>query len=309
MRRILLTFALGLIGALAFGFAPAPEWPGPALKPPSPEEMCLRELLAKVNAWGGLEQDKEITLSKALEELAKNSKWRGVTFRIDGGAFKRADIVDVGEVLIVGEKGIEGGTMSLKLVLKKILERVPVEGGEAVSVLRRDAIEITTTTALRDEVWGKGHPGPFLPLVHATFTKHPLRAVLQELADQHDCNILLERRVAPRDKTKVSAEFCNVPLDNAVKFLARQAGLHVASIESGLYVTSTRTEAEAIAKRQREKRAQTRREQRQDWLDGWRESLRPWQRVAAVCEPLGQFNGEWEGGRKAKEPGRAAPKR
>jgi len=228
---------------------------GPGAAPKVDEKSVPRweELIAalwKAHPWGGCEQDKEITLAKMLDEIAKNLRWRGVSFYINEKAFKAENISP--DFAIVAEKEITGGTETLAMVLKKILERV--EGKSGVTYLvRRDVIEITTIAAAREEVWGKGHPGPFLPLVHAAFKERPLNAALQELADQADRNVLLDGRVAAKGKTLVTARFRNLPLDTAVDLLAREADLHTVPIAGGLYVT-TKAEAEAIAKRQDEKR-------------------------------------------------------
>jgi hypothetical protein len=267
MRRI-----KWIVGPLVLSAMLALVWKADLLRPRAKAEdkgppiatSLTEEYLLKANPWAGLpDPDKEITLSRILDEIAKNSKWRGVQFDIDERAFKADGIDDPAGVQIVPERGIEAGVMTLSRALKKILERVPAKSG-ATFLVRRDVIEITTTRAAREEIWGKDHPGPYLPLVHATFNGHTLIDALQALADQADRNILLDGRVGGRAQTIVAGRFRNLPLDTAVELLARNVDLDVVQVEGGLYVTS-HAEAKAVAKRRRDNReaarAQREREQ------------------------------------------------
>jgi hypothetical protein len=219
---------------------------------PSPEQF-----LWKRGAWAGLERDNEPTLKEALDNLANHatSPWRGVTFDIDDRAFKQEGLsgaTAVADTRIVADAPIPGGNEALVTVLKKVLARVLVPSG-ATYLVRRDAIEITTNKAAREEVWGKDHPEPFLPLVQANFSARPLADALQELADQSDRSVVLDGRVAAKGKTQVTARLRNMPLDTAVELLARGADLHAVLVEGGLFVT-TKAEAEALAKRRQAKR-------------------------------------------------------
>src|SRR4051812_31935272 len=106
------------VGLVALVSVVAWAWSGdrPRAAPKADEKPVPRweELIAvlwSAHPWGGFEQNKDITLTAALSELAKNSKWRGVSFDIDERAFKADGISP--QFPFVAEKAIEPGTMTL----------------------------------------------------------------------------------------------------------------------------------------------------------------------------------------------------
>src|SRR5262249_15192412 len=115
--------------------------------------------------------------------------------------------------------------------------RVPAQSG-ATYLVRRDAIEITTTAAARAEVWGEGYDGPFLPLVNARIQKVPLDEALAQLSDQAQFNILIDKRVGDKASTAVGGRFRTLPLDTAVALLAEMAELKVVHRDNALFVTT-----------------------------------------------------------------------
>jgi hypothetical protein len=216
----------------------------PAPKPPRPKVGLLTTAITfEAN------EDPRATLGALLDQLATRYE---ITFDVNEAAFRADGFEDVLEIKVV-EKRLPGPKRTtLDAVLRKLLARVP--GSGATYLLRRDRIEITTSAAMREEVWGAEFAGPFLPLVHAEFDKKPLAEALDELASASGFNVVIDARMAERAKTPVSARLLNTPLDTAVRLLADMAELKPFQTDNLLYVTS-RENAEKLEASEREKAA------------------------------------------------------
>src|SRR5262245_13828961 len=162
MRRLLLTSSLVLLPAvLAAGHAQQPEQAErqakrlPALQP---GEMIATALNKTVD-FSGID-DPKTTLLEALDCL---SKFYGMTISLNRRAF--ASEIE-GDTLStrIAEQPIPPLKTKLGAVFHEILTHVPTKSG-ATYVVRPVHLEITTVAAVRKEVWGEGHRGPFLPLV------------------------------------------------------------------------------------------------------------------------------------------------
>jgi hypothetical protein len=125
---------------------------------------------------------------------------------------------------------------SLRIILGKILDRVPASSGATV-VIRKNSIEITTMAALRKEL-GRGDQEPLLPLTNANFERRPLDDALKHLVEQTHFSILVDPRVGDQAKQVVSAPLLNVPLDTAVRLLADMVDLDSVLQDNVLYVTT-----------------------------------------------------------------------
>ena len=207
MRRVTLLATCALV-------LPVLSW-GEAAPPPKPAkpDASLAVSLAKRADFSGID-DPKATLAEALDALAGRY---AVNFDVNEKAFKFDQVNEVLKTEIANPNPIPAlKNARLDAALGKVLQRVPAPSG-AVIMVRREAIEITTGFFLRGEVWGENDRGPFLPLVHASFSKSPLSEALKDLADQADFNIVLDNRAGEKAKTPVTAKFRNTPLDTAVK--------------------------------------------------------------------------------------------
>lgn len=194
--------------------------------------------------------DPQETLGGLLDTLSVRHEIR---FDVNEAAFQAMGLDNVLDTRVVEKKLTGPNQTTLDALLRKLLARVPADGG-ATYMVRRDRIEITTRAAQREEVWGREYEGPFLPLVHTELEKKPLAEALDELAAASGFNVLIDARVSEKAKTAVSARLLNTPLDTAVGLLADMAELKALQTDNLLYVTS-RENAERIEKREREKQA------------------------------------------------------
>ena len=166
-----------------------------------------------------------------------------LTFEIDSRAFEAEGIKESHEVAIVADAPLlRAVNITLGQYLNRILERVDEKGptearSRAMFIVRRDYVEITTWKAVKAKIWGV-HPGPYLPLIHATLEEKPLEDALNKLAQQSEYNIVLDTRVGEKAKTAASARFSNTPLDTAVTLLADMADLQPILQDNVIYVTT-----------------------------------------------------------------------
>jgi hypothetical protein len=239
-------------GVFAWASAPAPnaQMGGQPLAPPQP----LVDMPYKVVKYEGLD-DPKATLLDALEQLGKVHR---LTFDIDEAAFKAEKVMDVARTEIAATPIPRMERVQLRVVLDKLLQRVPVPSG-ATWLLRGDHIVITTRQAARREVFrgwaaaaggdGKEAPAkPFPVLVHANFRPTPLDVALDTIAERSDRNVVLDATVDPKKAaTPITLRLRNTPVDTAVLLVAHQAGLQLVEMDNVLLVT-TAEKAAAIAK-------------------------------------------------------------
>jgi hypothetical protein len=248
MRRT--TWSVGLLGLpalLAWAWAASPaEQPRP--DDPMPKAQAERgDLLASQLAqeirFAGVD-DPKTSLGEMLDSLAQRY---ALTFDVNVKAFAADHLKDVLKTEIATPFGIPPMNASMETVLQRILVRLPARSG-ATFLIRRDQIEITTREALRLEIWGEDYTGPRLPLVRTSLNKRPLDEALNQLADQSQFTIVLDRRAGEKAATAVTARFRNVPLDTAVRLLAEMADLRSVHLDNVLFVT-TKEHAADLEKR------------------------------------------------------------
>jgi hypothetical protein len=241
MIRVLAAVTVGL-SLLAVGHTAAPQQRGdrPSARLPAlqPGELLATKLKSQVD-FGGID-DPKTTLIEALDQLAKVHR---ISFDVNEKAFKAEEVNDVLRTNIA-EQPIPPMRTTLATVLKKVLDRLPGKSG-ATYLVRRDVIEITTVAAVREEVWGKGHRGPFLPLVHLTANAWELDDALAYLAEQADRNITVDPRLGAKARTAITTHFLNQPLDAALFLLTEMADLAFVQIDATYHVT-TRERAETL---------------------------------------------------------------
>jgi hypothetical protein len=253
-RRVLPLLVLPVLAAAILSWPAPAQKPQPEAKPASPAEPSVADRLARRIDFGGMD-DPETKLGDALAKLAKES---GLAFDVNEAAF-RQEMVENVLSRPLGKPVPKMKNVTVERVLRKLLDRVPSESGAAFLV-RREAVEITTTAARDAEVWFKdpnvegATREPRLPLVSAAFDRKPLSEALKELARQGGMNVVVDIRVAEKAKTPVTARFLNTPLDTAVGVLADMADLKPFPLDNLLYVT-TRENADRLEERLRPKGA------------------------------------------------------
>jgi hypothetical protein len=178
-------------------------------------------------------RDEKATLDDALFDLRRKY---GLRFTVDRRAFDYEGLKDPEGVLIADPKPIPAfQDVSLRFVLRRLLEKIPVPSG-AVLMERGDVVEITTWNFQAWEVWGVTAPSQLLPLVNMAARERPLDEVLRGLAKQAEYEVILDHRVNAR--ALVTARFRNVPLDVAIALAADQAGLRHVLLSNVIYVTT-----------------------------------------------------------------------
>jgi hypothetical protein len=251
MRPVLL---LGVLLLLPAALALAPAAPGPA-PTPSPKEankpFPLATKLHERVKFSGLDADPKETLQESLDRLADIY---GLRFDVNEAAFKAESVADVLATPVLEKPMPAMKEVRLGDLVSKVLARLPVPSG-AVSVLRPDHIEITTGNAVRNEFWGPNYPGPYLPLIHATFDRRPLDEAVAELADESGWNVVVDGALTEKGRMPVTARFFNVPVDTAVRLLADMAGGKTFAVDNVLYVT-TPEKAEAMENQVKERMEQ-----------------------------------------------------
>jgi hypothetical protein len=213
-----------------------------------PDEAAYAKLAKRVKFPGY--EDPKLTLIEVLNDLGKKYD---LTFEINERAFAHEGIKDVGKTEVVNPVEIPEMNASVAAVLKKVVSRVPVPSG-ATYLVRRDQIEITTTTFVRAEIWGEHPVGPFFTLVRASLDQKPLAEALSEVAEQAGYNVVLNSVAGEKAKANVTARFSRLPLDTAVRILADMADLKVVPLENVLYVT-TKEKAAVLEEEQKKRHA------------------------------------------------------
>ncbi len=215
----------------------------------------LRHRLDETVKFEGID-DSRATLADALDQLSKRYN---LTFDINDDAFNRDNMGEVGKFEIA-QPPIPPMQTSLGKVLGKVLRHV---SPSATFLIRGDAVEITTTEAIRQEFFADRPttPGPLPPLVTGEFDKVPLEVALKEL-NRHG-NVVLDVRSAKEGQTPVTADLSNVPLDTAVRMLGDMAGLKVVKLDNSLYVTS-KDNAKVLLKEQDKQKREREREDKEN---------------------------------------------
>jgi hypothetical protein len=243
MRRIIASCGvLALFALLAGGWAADPKdktTPKPKVET---KESLVARLLRRVDFRGY--EDPRMTLNDALDDLSKKY---GVSFVLNEQAFKYDGLMEVGRTEIAQPTPIPAlKNVRLDTLLRRILDRIPAPSG-ATFMVRREAIEITTFTFLRGEVWYDDPEGLHVPVVQVVADKQPFDELVRSLAEQSNLNILLDARAGETLKTPLSAELYNVPVDTALRALAAMLELRPVRMDNILFVTRAET-AEAIEK-------------------------------------------------------------
>jgi hypothetical protein len=250
MRRTAITLGvLFALGTLIWLVVPGHSQPGPVpterqadARPkgegsdkavPDPDPVAA---LTRCADFPGI-QDPRATLWDALEIL---SELYHVPFEFNFRAFKYDGFADPDHCVIAEDKPLPAAkNIRLEVLLKQILERIPVPG--ATFLVRRECLQITTETFVKLEVWGT-YPGPYLPLVHLRIDKLPLNDALSQLASQAGVNLVYNGG-AHTAFARVSARLANVPADTAAEMLAIQVDLCVVYRDNVLIVTTPKRAA------------------------------------------------------------------
>jgi RNA polymerase sigma factor (sigma-70 family) len=220
----------------------------PVGKPAQAKVLDSAAISAKLNSLFDFQgyDDPKTTLIEALDVLGD---LHSLQFDVNELAFKAENVNEPSRIEIANPTAVPRMKGTLRRVLKKILARVPVPSG-ATYLIRKDHIEITTEDAVRRELHlpvpkrdENSLPLERLTLVWQDFKKVPLDRALADLAEDTNCNVVIDARVEEKTTVKVTARLANVPLDTAVAVLADMAGLEVVRMDNVLYVTSPESAA------------------------------------------------------------------
>ncbi|HEY7312291.1 MAG TPA: sigma-70 family RNA polymerase sigma factor [Gemmataceae bacterium] len=212
-----------------------------AILDPADRLKAWREKLVQPNRFPGVDDPKS-TLNELLDSLSKRY---GVTFRINEKAFK--GVAEVGKTEIATPNPIPEMRTSLATILRIILDRVPAGDSdvEAVFVVRKDHIEITTNSFLRKELGRHDDvnplddaPTPIPPLVWDAYEEMPLARILPRLAEISDYNVVADPQAGKELQTKITAQLNNVPIDTALRLVVNMARLSVVRLDNVFYVTT-----------------------------------------------------------------------
>jgi RNA polymerase sigma factor (sigma-70 family) len=210
----------------------------------SDEERFPRTFRDRLNQqvqWEGIE-DARNTLTDALDALSKRYQ---LHFHISDKAFQAeiqksplADVEDIGRFEIALKKPVpEQHNVKLSTVLNVLLERLPPKL-EAMYVIRKDYIEITTAAAVRAEL-GIPADRPLLPLVWESFENIPIAEALVDLSAHSGYNVAVDPTVADKTKTPTGiVTLYNVPVDTAARLLASMADVSLVQVENVFYLTT-----------------------------------------------------------------------
>lgn len=212
-----------------------PYVPPPAVVEEKQRLRDWREKLMQPARFPGLE-DPNSTLAEAFDSLSKKYN---VAILVNERAFRLENVTNISSTKIA-EIPIPAMETSLRTVLQTLLERVEIAdpNTEAVFVVRKDHIEITTSRFLRMEL-GFRNERPILPLVWDSFEETPLAKILPRLAESSGYNVMADPKAGDKLQTKITAQLNNVPVDTAVRLLANMAGLSIVRLDNIFYVTTT----------------------------------------------------------------------
>jgi type II secretory pathway component HofQ len=238
--RLKTVVALLGLAILGVGAAAAPA-PG-VLKDPETDSKgtAIDEASAQVrdglNATVNFQgfEDPKTTLVEALDALAKIYN---VQFDVNEKAFEADKVDKVLRAEIAAPNPVPPMKVPLRMVLTKILLRVPSKSGAMILIRPKGVLEVTTEKAVKEEL-GIPEGRPLLPLVYEDFDDKPLSAALRTLASSSGFSIVLDRHAGGDRAGKVTAGLHNVPVDTAVKVLAEMADLAVVRLDNVFYVTS-----------------------------------------------------------------------
>jgi len=173
------------------------------------------------------------------EAMSYISERYGMTIRIDLESFQADQNPNVEATPV---KLPRLANVQLVTGLRPILEQVRADfytKGDVLMVVPRRYIEAGSVFK---------HP------VKVSFSKRPLAEALGELSDLSGVRVVLDSRGQKEDKLVVSADFRNVPVQDAVRDLADKAGMKSVVTENLLYVTSKknadRLEKEKVKQRE-----------------------------------------------------------
>jgi len=91
--------------------------------------------------------------------------------------------------------------------------------------------------------------------VDVTFTKRPFAEALSELSSLSGLSVVLDPRAQTDNSFAVTADFRNVPVQDAVRVLANMAGMKSVVMDNLLYVTSTNNAEHLQKEKEREREA------------------------------------------------------
>jgi hypothetical protein len=203
------------------------------------------------------------------DALAFISERYDVPIMIDKKAFQAIGVAKVEEEPVELPKMKD---VRLYTVLRILLTQIKSDTYGGTYLVRPDHIEVTTTYQQMAETrteW-PDHPALMMlfepdvprellgdpsrkrtPVVHVDVDSRPLAEALQDLAEQAEIDVVIDRRSRDKAKTPVELTLNNVPFDTAVGLLVEQADMDWMWVDNVIYVATK----EDVKARQDRKRA------------------------------------------------------
>jgi RNA polymerase sigma factor (sigma-70 family) len=267
-------------GANATPLTTAANAPAPADSPVAQPRTSAERLVAKLNQSVNIE--KEIDNTPLRDALSFLSDKYDVTFVVNVVAFDRDNAnrhVEDSPVRLAKMPGV-----ALRTILRHLLAQV-----QGTVLVRNDHLEVVTHNQALNEVFG---PLPNWvvehrleqPIVSVVYDGRPLERALAEVAEQSGRNLVLDSRIADREKLTVTAKLLNTPIDTAVRVLAEMVGLKSVQLDNVFVVTTRERAAELLAEEQMH--AESRRQELREIEEKQRESKREQQAKPNAPAPL-----------------------
>jgi hypothetical protein len=243
------------VGALALAAALLGPLAAHADGPPATPTQQIIKLLHQDIDLTLIQNNQKIRIKDVLEyagdRLKTLNKGNKVAILLDVNAFKRGREEATSEGLLGTEVDILAFPKMLKISTFLRLALENIETKNATYLIRPGLIEITTLEQASPEALLRRK-------VSATFADTPLGQAMQELSDQTGASVILDVRVRDKLQQPVTLTFRHdTSLGAALRMLADMAGLKLAVLNSGLYVTTpqnARTLQQEERRRQQEER-------------------------------------------------------
>lgn len=230
-------FGAGVVLALISAGQVAAPAQQVTVETPSGQGKSLRDLLDKPVNFTSVA---DWTLKDALEFLI--DKYH-VSIQVDTFAFKAKKLDNVLDVNIARGDGWKTEEAPLKEVLRKILNKVPLDDSFASYVVLGKVILITT-----DEMaiyrWMR-------QLVSLECDKASLSSVLKKLATETGTNLVIDPRAVKEGQAPLTLQLKDVTLETAVCLLAEMTELKPVRVGNVLFLTTKANAAEMLADKDR----------------------------------------------------------
>jgi hypothetical protein len=243
--RIVWGFVAGLALTAGPAFAQNPATPADAGKPKAGTVDAVLHALKQPAGF----DSKNINDVPLVEILEKLSKQHGIAFVILEEQFRAEGVPDVKEKK-PNLAATELKNMTLHQFLTTVLNSVDV-----TYMVKAGRIEVITWNLAYDV--GRGRPRfaeeegvrPASPLISMNIKGKPLKAVVEELADEYELSVVISPKVGDAMDTPVNARLLNVPSDQLLDRIVVGSELRVVRRGNTFLITTPEQAKELLAER------------------------------------------------------------